>query len=81
MTAWIDSETGIDPFQNEFRPIHQVVRVFRAIVACIKFPMFLILTSLSFFYGCLAFAVPIASLKKWIGEKPMEGDASRCLAC
>jgi 1-acyl-sn-glycerol-3-phosphate acyltransferase len=44
------------------------VRVFRAVVACIKFPMFLILTSLSFFYDCLAFAVLIASLKKWIAR-------------
>jgi hypothetical protein len=68
MTACVDSETGIDPFQNEFRPIHPVMRVFRAVLACIKFPLFLILLSLSFFYYCLAFAVPIASLKKWIAR-------------
>jgi hypothetical protein len=40
------------------------MRVFRAIVACIKFPLFLILLSLGFFYSCLAFGVPIASLRK-----------------
>jgi hypothetical protein len=68
MASWVDSQTGINPFQNDFRPIHPVMRVFRAAVACLKFPLFLALLSLSFFYDCVASLIPIAPLKKWIAR-------------
>jgi hypothetical protein len=68
MISWIDSATGINPFQADARPIHPIMRVFRTVVACIKFPLFLVLLSLSFFYDCLASALALVSLKKWIAR-------------
>ncbi|OHS99408.1 hypothetical protein TRFO_34128 [Tritrichomonas foetus] len=61
--SYIDTATGINPFEPKRSYIHPVMKVVRFCVACIKIPSLISTFSISMMYYILAMIIPITKIR------------------